>query len=429
MRSGTSHYPEVKLLRVLTLTNMYPPDAYGGYELSCADVMRRWRERGHEVFVLTSAIRVPGVLGNRIEPTVFREVELYWHDHVLLEPPLHRCLAIEQANQAALRRALSVAQPDVISVWNMGAMSLGLLTSTERAGYPHVLVVGDDWLCWAPKMDPWISGLHGRSILARIVHRIGRVPTYLPALAPDRTLVAFNSARTRDFDVSNGYWKFPQGVVLPPGVDFSDFPSRPRALASWSGRIICAGRIDPRKGIGTLIQAIAQLPDTALDVIGDGDPAYRRELADLVVSLGLQARVRFDAVSRAELSDLYRAADVCVFPSEWEEPFGLVPLEAMACGTPVIATGVGGSSEFLRNEENCLLFSPGDASHLAKAIARLGADESLRTRLAEAGLITASSFTADHYADELERMHLSAVELGSPRKRAPRRHRQRGNAR
>jgi len=407
-------------LRVLTLTNMYPPHAYGGYELSCADVMQRWARRGHEVFVLTSTIRAPNVTGTEVESRVFRTLQLYWDDHVLLEPPFHRRFAIEMANQAALRRALSVAKPDVISVWNMGAMSLGLLTSTEEAGYPHVLVVGDDWLCSAPKMDPWTRELEGRSIVARVVHQIGRVPTYLPTLAPERTLVAFNSVRTREFATTHGRWKYPDGNVLPPGIEFSDFPGKLRDLAHWSGRLIYVGRLDPRKGIATVIKAVAQLPDAVLDVAGDGDPAYRRELADLVESLGLEARVRFEAVPRAQLSDRYTAADVCVFPSVWEEPFGLVPLEAMACGTPVVATGVGGSAEFLRDEENCLIFAPGDASNLADTIARLGADPPLRARLAAAGLTTASGFTADHYAEELERMHLSAIELGSTRKQGSR---------
>src|SRR3546814_11043486 len=83
---------------------------------------------------------------------------------------------------------------------------------------------------------------------------------------------------------------------------------------------------------------------TTLEVQGTGDPAERDRMASLAAELGLGDRVEFGSVDRAGLVERYRAADAFVFPSEWEEPFGLVPLEAMACGTPVMATGAGGSA-------------------------------------------------------------------------------------
>ena len=77
----------------------------------------------------------------------------------------------------------------------------------------------------------------------------------------------------------------------------------------------------------------------------------------------------------------------------WEEPWGLVPLEAMARGRPVIATGRGGSAEYLRDGENCLLFDPGDAGALAAAVERLAADGALRRKLVEGGRRTAPEHT------------------------------------
>src|ERR1051325_10801161 len=101
----------------------------------------------------------------------------------------------------------------------------------------------------------------------------------------------------------------------------------------------------------------------------------------MVVARGLTDRVAFDVVDRSELASRYRDSDVFVFPTIWEEPFGLVPLEAMACGTPVIATGTGGSGEFLVEGYNCLLVPPGDAHALAAAVRRLAEDGELRARL------------------------------------------------
>src|SRR6185437_12976730 len=98
-----------------------------GYELSCRDTVRRWSAGGHDVSVLTSQIQVAGAGPDDSAQPVWRELQMYWDDHVVLNPPAVTRLRIELANQAALRRALRRARPDVVSVWNMGALSLGLL--------------------------------------------------------------------------------------------------------------------------------------------------------------------------------------------------------------------------------------------------------------------------------------------------------------
>jgi glycosyltransferase involved in cell wall biosynthesis len=105
----------------------------------------------------------------------------------------------------------------------------------------------------------------------------------------------------------------------------------------------------------------------------------------------------------------YLAADVALFPSEWAEPFGLVGLEAMACATPLVATGTGGSGEYLRHEVNALVVAPGDPAALAAAVRRLAGDAALRRRLVASGRRTASRFTAGAMADELEAWHAAAA--------------------
>jgi glycosyltransferase involved in cell wall biosynthesis len=105
-------------------------------------------------------------------------------------------------------------------------------------------------------------------------------------------------------------------------------------------------------------------------------------------------RVRFAGqLGRAELHEAYGACDAVVFPVVWQEPWGLVPLEAMARGRPVVATGRGGSAEYLRDGENCLLFEAGDAPALAAALTRLADGADLRARLRRGGLETAPRHT------------------------------------
>jgi glycosyltransferase involved in cell wall biosynthesis len=96
---------------------------------------------------------------------------------------------------------------------------------------------------------------------------------------------------------------------------------------------------------------------------------------------------------RAQLSEAYAVADVVLFPVIWEEPWGLVPLEAMGLGRPVIATGRGGSGEYLRDGENSLLVPAGDPEAIAAAVRRLADSPELRARLREGGLLTTRRFT------------------------------------
>jgi glycosyltransferase involved in cell wall biosynthesis len=175
--------------------------------------------------------------------------------------------------------------------------------------------------------------------------------------------------------------------------------------------LLFVGRLDPRKGVETVVRALADLPEPhSLEIVGPGEARYVAEVHALVASLGLRDRVTFADVAREDIRARYLAADAVVFPSEWEEPFGLVPLEAMACGRPVIATGTGGSGEYLVHEGNCLLFAPGDHRDLARAVERLGGQPDLRRRLVDAGLRTADGFDTDRLADVLEAWHVAAAE-------------------
>jgi glycosyltransferase involved in cell wall biosynthesis len=157
------------------------------------------------------------------------------------------------------------------------------------------------------------------------------------------------------------------------------------------------------------IEALTALPDEATLVIaGGGDAEHQAELRALTDRLGLQQRVTF----RGPVDDtaaVYAQADALVFPVTWDEPFGLVPLEAMASGRPVVATGTGGSGEYLRDGENSLLVTPGDAGAIAGAVRRLADDEPLRAQLVTAGLETARGIPQTAFNEEMLRLAQDVV--------------------
>jgi glycogen(starch) synthase len=401
-------------VRVLVVSNMYPPHHLGGYELSCRDTAERFRDRGHDVAVLTSTMRRPEVLDPSGErgAGIRRDLLLYWHDHELLRPPLREQVRVERHNQRVLTAALEEVEPEVVSFWNMGAVSMGVLTAVVEREIPTVLVVCDNWLVYGPLVDPWAARFARHRVLAKVIRRLTGVPTVLADL--DRVEAAcFVSESTRRTAVDNTRWSFPRSIVTYSGVERREFPppGPGEEAGPWRGRLLYVGRVEARKGVETAVQALAGLPQSyTLEILGPGDQHYMADLKRLAESLGVGERVHFDAVARAALRSRYLAADAVVFPSEWAEPFGLVPLEAMACGRPVVATAMGGSAEFLSDGVNCVVFAPGDDQALGMAIRRLADDESLRRRLVDGGLATASEFDTDRLADVLEAWHVAAAQ-------------------
>ena len=156
--------------------------------------------------------------------------------------------------------------------------------------------------------------------------------------------------------------------VVPGGVDLDHFRPGDReaaraALDLPAGRLVLfVGRLEPLKGVDILIRAIAaaELSEPATLMILGGDEqevGERQRLREVVANTGLDGQVRFlPAVDRAVLPTYYQAADLCVVPSYYES-FGLVAVEALACGTPVIATRVGGLQYTVRDGRSGYLIS------------------------------------------------------------------------
>lgn len=402
------------MTRVLFINLYYPPHHLGGYEASCADVVVRLAERGHDVAVLTTDQRPDGALdppGERDGTVpVWRDLRAYLRgDGVLWSPsPIGRW-RVERHNQRVLRRALEAQRPDVVSVWQFGALSLGLLTTIAERDIPVVYSVCDDWLSYSLRLDAWHRLMaHVPKRLRRFVRAVARVPTTVPDLGRTGPFL-FVSELTRARSRRDAPWSMDDTAIVHSGVDTRAFASASAPERSWGGRLLFAGRYDPRKGIETAIRALAHLEDDVLEIRASGHPEERARLEGIVHELGLDDRVEFAMSQRSGLAQRYRNADVVVFPSEWEEPFGLVPLEAMACATPVVASGVGASLPFLVDGVNCVRFEPGNPAALAGAVRRIAADDALRRRLVDAGRSTAQFFDVDRLADAFEAWHSAAA--------------------
>ncbi|MEV0631357.1 glycosyltransferase [Nonomuraea wenchangensis] len=174
-------------------------------------------------------------------------------------------------------------------------------------------------------------------------------------------------------------------TVVPCGVDLEHFrPDGPKAPRTAGRMILSIGRMVPRKGVDTVIAALRQVPGAELVIAGGGpDDEEAVRLRALAAAYGLAERVHvIGSVPRAHVPALMRAADVLV-TVPWYEPFGMVTVEAMACGVPVVASAVGGH---LDTVAGCgVLVPPRRPRALARALLDLLGDEHERARVGAAG--------------------------------------------
>jgi glycosyltransferase involved in cell wall biosynthesis len=405
-------------LRVAVVSNLFPPHAYGGYELTCADVAERLQRRGHAVTVLTSDHRrrdiTDGFANGPRSPAldVQRRLPLTW-GHGRRPAPWRR-IGLERRAHARTREFLGAAAPDAVLVWNLAGLPLSLVHDLAGAGRPLVYVLADAWPAQAWEADPWVGAARRHPLAGRLAALAARVPTRAPALGSTGTF-CFCSASLRDACARGPGGPFPDTEIAWLGRNADDFPlAEAHDLRSergaWSWRLLFVGRMDAAKGVDTLVRALTELPDAAtLNIVGPPEPVHVDRLRALVERSGLGTRVHIESMDRAALRRAYETADVCVFPSEWDEPFGIVPLESMACATPVVATGTGGSGEYLADGRNCVLFDAGDAHALAAAVTRVARDDGLRARIVAGGRATTDALTTDRLTDQLESVLERAV--------------------
>ncbi len=381
-------------MKILVLTNLFPPHYLGGYELICHAVVKALRARGHIVETLTSNHRVNNPTGDELTGVERSLLVHGFYGHAWRG--IGSLARLEITNNRILRAALARFQPDLVYVWNMGGISKSLLTTLERMGVPTAFYLSDHWIARGLAADVWMNwwnqpGSRSRSVARAVLRAVG-VRAGVDRLAPTAAAgalkfrrVYFCSKALRKLTAAAGFDVMHGAVIYCP-VDTRRFNGAARRADEPCRNLLWVGRLSEDKGILTALKAMKALPKglgVVLNVYGVGEAGYVRELHDFVAVNKIP--VRFQQASMDQMPAVYAAHDALLFTSEWAEPFALTPLEAMSCGLPVIGTTTGGSRELFRDRDNALTYAAGQADELAERIQRLASDGELRARISAAG--------------------------------------------
>lgn len=400
-------------MRLLFLSNLYPPHDLGGYEQLCQEAADALRARGHAVHVLTSrfgTVGQPEQDGN-VTRSLYLQADV---DHYRPADVLFR-RARERANARELGLAIERFSPDLVVVWGMWNLSRevpywaeqwlpGRVAYYVSSYWPSDPDVHEQY--WrAPANHPVVSALL-RPFGERVIRQVRAERAAHPLRLEEARCC---SGYVRDTLVRSG--SLPDAAqVLYCGIDPAPFARGTPEQHNGPLRLLYFGSLLPHKGVHTAVEALGLLRERGLDdrvhltLLGGGHPDYVARLHRLVGDLDLGDRVEFAGrVPRAEVPGRLAEHDVFLFTSIWAEPLARTVMEAMAAGLLVIGSEVGGQTEMLADGENALTFQPEDATTLAEQIARVLAEPALGRRLAEAGRQMAlERFTTRRMVDGLE---------------------------
>jgi glycogen synthase len=404
----------VREMRILFLSNFFPPARPGGYTQWCHEVADRLGERGHTIGVLTS--RHERAKASASEQSIYRLLHL--EGDLAYYQPIHfftQWKKQHRENLAFLEHTVKDFAPDLIFVWGMWALSKALPALAEQLLPGRVVYYLSDY--WPSALDMHTSYWQSPArrwpiqVLKRVLSKVAMsmlAKEGQPELKLEHVICV--SARVRDLLVEAGL-PIQHARIIHGGTDIERFLDvRKRDYRSRPLKLLYAGQLVQHKGVHTAIEAMAKLVKEQragqihLTLVGSGHPDYEAALRDLVERRGLGDYITFHSpVSKEEMPALLQQFDILIFPSIYEEPLARMTQEAMVSGLVVIGTTTGGTKEILRDGETGFTFAPQDASGLARQVTRLILDPDLCNLVAEAGRQTVlENFTLDKMVQEIE---------------------------
>lgn len=394
-------------MRILVISNLYPPVVRGGYEIECAAVVDRLR-KSHEVLVLTSTLERERTGSDRATRRELRYLYDDWRGAA--RAPAAALSA------ARLARDLLRWRPDLVYVWNMSGLPQTTLRLLADGGAPVAFRACAYLLDGLFVEDQFMRELlsHRRGV-ARMAWRLGCLavnalpPLRLQPERPMRIAISWGSEALKRLVRPPAFVEPVLELVEHPVPSHGELYASVVRAPAPEPEILFLGRVTPPKGVSVAIEALSLLRarhrvPARLTVLGPEEDGHVAQLRASARRLGVEDAVAWGgAASPQEVAQALARASALIVPSLWEEPFGLVTIEAAFARVPIVASDVGGIGEGVRDEEHALLFPRGDAAAAAEALARTLAKPDETAARVERARRRAEDFRLAPYLDRQER--------------------------
>jgi len=358
------------------------------------DIVEALRARGHDVHVLTARGRL--LTGIPYIHQVFnynldQKDEIFLGYRKLTPIELFRHHVFDGVTYRQVRRVVKQLQPDLIVADNLYMVSAAPLLAVRDAQCPVVAQVADRWLLF--NLVDWSAAVRPQTRFQRWLASAIRDGIQRPLTRKVRLDgIATVSNFIRNLYLDAGFApEILETTYL--GIHNEVFYPGPEHPISDPVRLMFAGALWEGKGPQVAVQALRilsqrdDLPRFHLDIFGDGADGFKQYLRRVIADAGVEHQVTFHGfVPWARLAQAMHQSDIFLFPSIWDEPFAITPLQALGCGLPVVATRTGGTPEGLRDGETALLVPPNDPQAMAEAIIKLVRQSELYRKLRETGI-------------------------------------------
>jgi len=349
-------------MRILTVTNYYPPHFIGGYEIACKETMDFLKNRGHEIMVVTSDYQKT----SRKEEGILRDMHLT--DYAKSSRISKK--QDEYHNYKTVLETIRHFKPDLVYFWSLRGIGLLVIKAAQQQNIPYVFEIGDFWMYgYMQKGSPL------KQKIKSLLPFLGYGNT---SISPAICVSEWVAREMREKYGSETTYVYPNATKIP----------EKKISEHTEIKFVFAGRIEEEKGLDLAIEALKRFalrhPESKfiLDIYGNGDPDYIAKCKDMAEPIASSVNFKGKVTSREEI---YTGASALLMPTRMREPFGLVIIEAMAHGCAVIASDDYGPAEIIDHGQNGLLFETNNINDLLSQIEKVYFDKECLKQLQENG--------------------------------------------
>lgn len=335
-------------MKILVISNYYPPYYMGGYELSCFDTVQFLKKAGHEVTVLTGDYKK----ASKNFESIYRKLKYIDYK----KPSVFNKIEVENFNYEITKETIKEVNPDIVYFWSLRLISLSPIWIVDKLKIKKVFEIGDFWM----------KGFLSKTVFSKVKRGIKNIlPFFYSKDVQIDPVICVSKWMEEEMKTLYGTKR---SFIIPNGTKIEKSIKKSKDIMQF----LFTGRIDASKGLDLAIKAMASLKDRKLDlfefhIYGSGDKPYLEKCKRITKLLDLEKHIFFHPQQKS-LTNAYAKAHVLLMPTRMREPFGLVIIEAMANNVVVVASNAYGPKEIIEDNKTGVLFEQNSLEDLNKKI-------------------------------------------------------------